>query len=611
VEMANDAYLKLVDREEAGFVGNPLFDSLPEVKDVVSPLLDGVLSTGIPYHGNEVSIPVNRFGHTGLFYFDFLYAPLKEEDGKISGIIVTVTEVSEKVEARKKIEQNEQRLNIVVEASELGTWELNLKTNQATYSQRYLEILGGYKEDIKLTHAQLLQHLHPDDLGTREKAFKEALVTGYLNYQARLIWVDRSIHWMEGKGKVFYDKENNPLKLIGTLRDITEEKDHEQELRESEKRFRSLAQTLPQLVWVTDARGNPEFASFRWKEYSGIEPGDEIAWKAIVHPDDYENINAAWVHSLTTGSIYNFDVRLKNKNGEYRWHTVKGEPVLDKENKIIKWVGAFTDSHAEKTFTKELELQVQQRTKELEQKSNDLEKLNKELQSFAYISSHDLQEPLRKIQTFATRIAEKERDTLSEYGKDNFKRMQDAAKRMQTLIQDLLAYSRTNTAERQFENTDLAKIVDEVTEDLKEDLKDKHATIEATELCDAHIIPFQFRQLMHNLIGNALKFSNPSQPTYIKIKSEIANGTKFNNVKLSPQKKYCHISVSDNGIGFEPQYSEKIFEVFQRLHGKNEYEGTGIGLSIVKKIVDNHEGIIIARGELNKGAIFDIYIPAT
>ncbi len=142
-------------------------------------------------------------------------------------------------------------------------------------------------------------------------------------------------------------------------------------------------------------------------------------------------------------------------------------------------------------------------------------------------------------------------------------------------------------------------------------MKEKHATIEANQLCDADIIPFQFRQLMHNLIGNSLKFSNPEKPPHIQIKSEIANGLKFSNEKLLPQKKYCHISFSDNGIGFEQQYSEKIFEVFQRLHGKNEYIGTGIGLSIVKKILENHHGIITAKGELNKGATFDIYIPAT
>jgi light-regulated signal transduction histidine kinase (bacteriophytochrome) len=237
--------------------------------------------------------------------------------------------------------------------------------------------------------------------------------------------------------------------------------------------------------------------------------------------------------------------------------------------------------------------------------------MNKELQTFAYISSHDLQEPLRKIQTFSTQIRDRESQHLSEKGKDKFRRMEDAANRMQTLIDDLLTYSRTNTQERKFEKTDLNKIIEEVKEDLKEEFQHKHATIKVDEMCDANIIPFQFRQLLFNLLSNSLKFSKPEEAPHIEIESELAEGVKFSNPKLSDHIKYCHLRVSDNGIGFEQQYSEKIFEVFQRLHSKNEYNGTGIGLSIVKRIVENHNGIIIAKGEVNKGATFDLYIPTT
>jgi len=206
---------------------------------------------------------------------------------------------------------------------------------------------------------------------------------------------------------------------------------------------------------------------------------------------------------------------------------------------------------------------------------------------------------------------EKESQNLSESGKDKFRRMENAANRMQTLIDDLLTYSQTSTQERKFEKVDLNTIIEEVKEDLKEEFQHKHATIEVDEMCEANIIPFQFRQLLFNLLSNSLKFSNPKEAPHIAIESEIAEGAKFNNPKLTKEIKYCHLSVSDNGIGFEQQFSEKIFEVFQRLHGKSSYNGTGIGLSIVKRIVENHNGVITAKGELNKGATFDIYIPAT
>ena len=742
-EMANEAYLKLVGREESTFVGRPLFDSLPEVKETVSDLLNGVYNTGIPFHGNEVPVPINRYGNQEILYFDFLYHPLKEENGEISGIIVTATEVTEKVESRKKTELNEERLNIIVEASELGTWELNVKTKDLQYSSRYLEIVTGYKNQEHLTHAQLLSHVHHDDLHVREKAFKEAIALGNIYYEARVFWNDQSIHWVEAKGKVFYDSENNPEKLLGTVRDITDEKNHQQELEasekrfrklvmespvpkailkgenmiiemvngallkniwkrkesdvqgknildvfpelkkqkyaallnevystgnvysesealfyinidniehkmyidfeyapqrelddtisgikitlidvtekvearkkieESEKRFRSLTESIPQLIWETDEKGNALFTSGKWFEYTGVIPNGETAWKAMIHPSDFEENNRIWAKSLATGEVYRADVRVLRKDGTYRWHAVIGEPVLNKDNKIIKWVGAFTDIQTEKAFTQELEKQVTARTKELEHKNVELEQMNKELQSFAYISSHDLQEPLRKIQTFATLIMEKEFQNLSDSGKDKFQRMQNAAQRMQTLINDLLSYSRTNVQERKYETVNLSDIIDEVKEDLKEELEQKHGSIEVEKTCEVSIIPFQFRQLIYNLASNSIKFSNPDVHPVIKIKCEIDLGENLNNEILSPDKEYCHISLSDNGIGFEPQYSKKIFEVFQRLHGREQYNGTGIGLAIVKKIVENHNGIITARGEQNKGATFDIYIPMT
>jgi signal transduction histidine kinase len=182
---------------------------------------------------------------------------------------------------------------------------------------------------------------------------------------------------------------------------------------------------------------------------------------------------------------------------------------------------------------------------------------------------------------------------------------------MRQLIEDLLAYSRTNIAERKFEKIDLNTIIEEVKAELKENIEEKHAIIEASEMCEMAVIPFQFRQLMHNLIRNSRKFSSPKRVPRIQITSKIVKGNKLNNAKLVGAKTYCHISVSDNGIGFEPQYKDRIFEVFQKLHNREKYEGTGIGLAIVKKIVENHNGIVTATSQPNKGATFDIFLPLT
>lgn len=246
---------------------------------------------------------------------------------------------------------------------------------------------------------------------------------------------------------------------------------------------------------------------------------------------------------------------------------------------------------------------------EKEKRAAELVIVNKELESFNYISSHDLQEPLRKIQTFASRLIGDESQNLSVRGKDYAQRMQDAANRMQALIADLLAYSRTTSAERKFETTDLNIIIESVKKDFAEIIDEKKAIIEVGEMCDAYIIPFQFRQLMNNIIGNALKFAKPDVPPHIIVKSRIIKGSEANNPKLLSEKEYCHITITDNGIGFEPKYKEHIFELFKRLHDREQIKGTGIGLTIVKKIVENHNGFITATSEINKGATFDIYIP--
>ena len=255
---------------------------------------------------------------------------------------------------------------------------------------------------------------------------------------------------------------------------------------------------------------------------------------------------------------------------------------------------------------------------EKEKRALELSIANKELHAFSYVSSHDLQEPLRKIQIFTTIILENENQNLSESGKYNFKRIQFAVGTMRQLIDDLLSFSRTNSAERKFEKTDINIIIAEIKAELKDNIEEKHATIEATELGFCNIIFFQFRQLLFNLISNALKFSKPDVPPHIIIKSSILKGDLLRNAclndrleekKFLSEKNYYHISIGDNGIGFEPHYSERIFKVFQRLHCKEKFSGTGIGLAIVKKIVENHNGIIKATSQLNKGAKFDIYIP--
>ncbi|MGZ4090397.1 MAG: ATP-binding protein [Bacteroidia bacterium] len=248
--------------------------------------------------------------------------------------------------------------------------------------------------------------------------------------------------------------------------------------------------------------------------------------------------------------------------------------------------------------------------KEKEKRTKELSMANKDLTTFTYVSSHDLQEPLRKIQNFVTAILMEDEKRLSETGKMYFHKMRETAKRMQALIEDLLTYSRTKSDDRIFENTNLNLILDEALSDLDEIIKEKNGTVEAKSLGNANVIPFQFRQLFLNLVSNSLKFAQPGIPPHILVESKLVTGDKAINKNLSPKKSYLCISFTDNGIGFDPKYEDRIFEVFQRLHTLDKYKGTGIGLAICKRIVENHHGAITAKGNPGKGAKFDIYIPA-
>ena len=243
--------------------------------------------------------------------------------------------------------------------------------------------------------------------------------------------------------------------------------------------------------------------------------------------------------------------------------------------------------------------------KKLIEKNLSLEKMNSELEAFNYISSHDLQEPLRKIQLFTDTIEREEVDNLSEKGKTEFHKIKTSAYRMQNLINDLLIYSKTKFDDRKFEVKDLNNIARDVIEDLSDEFENKNVVFDIKELGKLSVIEFQFRQLLYNLISNSLKFASPDRNLIITISAEITNGQLD---KLSPFTKYYKITISDNGIGFDQLYNERIFGLFQALHTK-PLKSTGIGLTIVKRIVENHNGFIKAEGVLNQGAKFDIFIP--
>lgn len=324
-----------------------------------------------------------------------------------------------------------------------------------------------------------------------------------------------------------------------------------------------------------------------------------------VHPEDRDYVNGIVQHSFQHHEPFDFYHRIIRPDGVIRVLHSQGESILDNNGKTVKMSGTGQDV----TERKISEDALRETTNELKQKNKELERSNSELTSFSYVASHDLQEPLRKIQTFSEKILSTEYEKLPDSVRDDLRRIVSAATRMRILISDLLSYSRITTLETHFEDTDIDLLLQEVKNDFSDLIRQKNAVIESMPLPRMKVIPFQFRQLLTNIISNSLKFSRPGIPPRISIEVNKKKGGEINEPESDPNKTYYHITISDNGIGFEPDFKRRIFEIFQRLHPHQTYDGTGIGLAICKKIVENHNGFITAEGELDKGASFHIYLP--
>jgi PAS domain S-box-containing protein len=295
----------------------------------------------------------------------------------------------------------------------------------------------------------------------------------------------------------------------------------------------------------------------------------------------------------------------RNPNAEKRWSVSSKVIWRDENGALLGTVGITRDINELKMAQMALKASEQR----LRESTNQLERSNRELQDFAYVASHDLQEPLRKIIVFGERLKEKSAERLEPECLDYLQRMQKAAARMQVLINDLLSFSRVTTKAQPLVKVDLARTAREVVEDLEARIEMTKGRVELGQLPVIDAEPLQMRQLIQNLIGNALKFRLPDVPPVVKLDAKIYSGVLPQDQDSQPQQ-LCELTVSDNGIGFDEKYLDRIFNVFQRLHTRNEYEGTGMGLAIARKIVVYHGGTVTAKSAPGKGATFIVTLPA-
>ncbi|MFD0798371.1 ATP-binding protein [Maribacter chungangensis] len=320
-------------------------------------------------------------------------------------------------------------------------------------------------------------------------------------------------------------------------------------------------------------------------------------FKSFIHPDDLEEYIQQGKVSIKEKKPRTYTYRIITKNNKIKHLRTTGHFEERDGKEII--VGVVQD------VTQEIKADQRLRNKNI-----DLQRSNAELESFNRVASHDLQEPMRKIQMFISRISDKELDQLSEKGKTYFEKINSSANRMQSLIKYLLAYSRINKTKKDFVPVSLNETVDKVLEDLEERIQESNVEITVDTLPTLKAVPFQMEQLFNNLISNAIKYRGTAEKSKIIIDCKKIPRSKITDNFNKKRKNYYRLSVIDNGIGFDQENAEQIFGLFERLHQRNEYSGTGIGLAICKKIAENHSGHIVAESEKGKGSTFCVYLPA-
>lgn len=393
-----------------------------------------------------------------------------------------------------------------------------------------------------------------------------------------------------------------------TTRDITEEKRKARELVSLNEQlaiqnsiFKDAEQTadIGSYIWYLDT--GEASISDNFYRILGLEPHElEITfdnYRQFVHKDDMALYDQLGKETIETGSSAIHAYRIITKNGKVKHLYLNGKN--DAKNGRPVSLGVVQD----------ISQKIKAEGKLLE-KNEALKRSNAELESFNRVASHDLQEPMRKIQMFISRISDSELDNLSENGRMYFDKVNSSANRMQTLIKYLLAYSRINKSQKDFVALNLNETVTKVLGDLDERISETDIEIAVDKLPTIRAIPFQIEQLLNNLISNAIKYRSDIEEPKIVLDCKKLSRNKITDEFNKKYKHYYRLSVMDNGIGFAQENAEKIFELFERLHQRNEYSGTGIGLAICKKIAENHNGHIVAESEKGKGATFCVYLPA-
>lgn len=731
-EIDNDLALNIIAEEDR-----------PRVIEAYTRALeyDAKANYDIEFKIRPLNIPERVVRAKGKAYFN--------EDKMACRFTGTLQDVTEQSIASKKILQSEQRFEAAIDAIEGILWTNSAEGQMLGEQPGWTKLTGQRYEDYQ--GYGWSKAVHPDDAEPTIDAWNEAVKERKtFVFEHRVKKKNGSFGTFSIRAIPLPNEDGSIREWVGVHTEITERKKAEQELRESEERFRSLADQSPMIVFIVEPNAQATMSYFNktWLEYTGQSFKEALgrAWDGVVHPDDVQKVLDVYVPAFQKREAYTLPaIRLRRKDGVYKWHLFKGNPRFLPNGEFKGFIGVGIDIHEQKLGEEaikqneaQLQLKVQERTKQLLAQKNllnniltnssngisalemirdesgniidaktilannaavkftglpreiylsktaseidpgimdspygqtciktlrtgepeliqyyleqtrrwleltvskmdddhlihiftdvtpikeaqlqleklvdDLKRSNANLEEFAFAASHDLKEPIRKIHFFSDRIKNSLSDRMTEEEKNSFERMEMAAKRMTSLIDDLLTYSQVSLRPRIFEEVNLNNVLHLVLEDLDIEIGERDASVSVDDLPVVMGHHRHLQQAFQNLIGNALKYSKPGIAPDIKIFATkiLSKETGFNLSYAADATEYHVIEVSDKGIGFEQKDADRIFNVFTRLHGNKEFRGTGVGLSIVRKVAENHNGYVVAESAPGEGARFKLYLP--
>jgi len=623
IELGNEKIFEVWGKD-ASIVGLPLIKALPEIEgqDFID-ILKNVYDSGMAYKGYDVVAKLLYNGVLTDVYFDFIYTPLKDEHNKVSGILILANDVTQRIKTIKKIVESEERFKAVIYSAQAAMAVFKGRDLVADIANdAFLEFVG--RTEKEMIGRPLLESM-PEMAGQSSiELMHEVFDKGIkMHHYGRLIYILKNGVLTPNYYNVSYtplfDSEGNVYAVLDIAIDVTESIKAQQAIEEAEASLRGAIELAELGTWSLDPETGIVNYSERMLQWFGFDgdPADIKDVYDIIHPNDRKRVEDAVLKALNAESdaLYDEEYTVINKlTDRERILHAQGKAFFNAQGKAYLISGTAQDITTQRKLQLALEGEVKARTEALQEANRELEEINyklintnEELEQYAYVASHDLQEPLRKITMFSNLLKDRDKDNIHKSTIDKIVR---SSERMSLLIKDLLEFSRLLNPDIRFVRTDMRTIVEAIITDFELLMEEKQAEIIIDSLQVIDAVPLQMNQLFYNLIGNALKFITPdARPKIVISCKKISCKEVKVHIPQPVNSDYYCFSVSDNGIGIDEQYQKQIFEVFKRLHSRTEYSGSGIGLAICRRIAANHFGAIYIKSALGEGTTFYILLP--